>query len=62
MRRAPACAAESPKLRLLGAAPSLRAIIYQDGVRSVSVSIAGCEPAGAGANPVELPILLPMGC
>ena len=56
MRRAPACAAESPKLRLLGAAPSLRAIIYQDGVRSVSVSIAVCETAGAGATPVELPI------
>ena len=31
------------------------------GVRSVSVSIAGCEPAGAGATPVELPILFPLG-
>ena len=32
--------------------------LSRDGVRSVSVSIAGCEPAGAGANPVELPIFI----
>ena len=55
IRRAPACAAGSPKPSLPGAAPGLRAI-FPDGGRSVSVSIAGCEPAGAGANPVGLPI------
>gem|GEM_PF-4579583 len=52
-RRVPACTAGSPKPSPPGAAPGLRATFNGD--RGVSVSIAGCEPAGTGANPVGLP-------
>lgn len=48
-RRAPACAAESPKLRGSGAAPERRAIFH--GALVVKDNTAGLHPAEAGALP-----------